>query len=169
MTKQQPMQPIFVEDGEGSNVTHRFQKNAVVEHLHREYGPGMNTLVNGNFSLEDMAQFYQLIGYDVSGYRDFDDFERLHGHAIDEELMKLAGLNDMHVRIRLGAFNSVVAEYVSPSLVEAIGNNEDKNSAMLDLINDWAFNSEERELNVSYRIYVSPIMDSFTVRRSEKC
>jgi len=67
-----PNQPL-VRDDQG---VIRFKRNAIVDFLVRDMRPGydMNTIVTkareGEFSNEDLVQFYQLIGYSVSGYSD---------------------------------------------------------------------------------------------------
>ena len=67
-----PAQPVGVDD---SGIV-RFKRNAIVDFLIRDARPGfdMNTIIRkvfaGEFSREDMVQFYQLIGYSVEGFGD---------------------------------------------------------------------------------------------------
>jgi len=61
-----PMQKIVMV----SNV-HRFVQNSIVRHLlevSTNLGFGLNELAIVDFSQDDWEQFYQLIGYSLSGY-----------------------------------------------------------------------------------------------------
>lgn len=61
-----PMQPLVLEDGRTS-----FKHNKIVAFLlkfARGKGVGLNELADMPWSQEDWDQFYQLIGYDFSGY-----------------------------------------------------------------------------------------------------
>jgi hypothetical protein len=65
-----PMQPL-VWDGD----IIRFKENKIVNFIKewaRENGMGLNELAMMPFSEEDWEQFYQLIGFSVSGYGDLD-------------------------------------------------------------------------------------------------
>lgn len=69
-----PMQPIYV-DTQG---VVRFKRNAIVDYLLAEAGKRGFTLnqlvaVKGDFSQDDWEQFYQLIGYSISGYGGLDE------------------------------------------------------------------------------------------------
>lgn len=67
-----PMQPL-VRDEHG---TIRFKENAVVRFL-LDAGPfDLNQIWRMPFSIEDLEQFYQQIGYSVSGYGDISGFRR---------------------------------------------------------------------------------------------
>jgi len=62
-----PMQPIVLEDGIA-----RFKKNQIVRFL-LDAGPyDLNKLASVPFSSDDWNQFYQLIGYSVSGFGDLE-------------------------------------------------------------------------------------------------
>jgi hypothetical protein len=67
-----PPQPVGIDE----HGVIRFKRNAIVDFLVRDMRPGydMNTIVTkyhrGEFSYEDLVQFYQLIGYSISGYGD---------------------------------------------------------------------------------------------------
>lgn len=61
-----PMQPVEL-DGHG---VARFRANQIVEYLLDEGGLDLNMLARHGFPNEDWEQFYQLIGYSVSGYGD---------------------------------------------------------------------------------------------------
>jgi len=69
-----PMQPLVVD----KSGTIRFQENKVVRFLLDNGGHDLNKLWimlhSKNFSLDDMEQFYQLIGYSVSGFGEISDF-----------------------------------------------------------------------------------------------
>lgn len=69
MARKHPMQPILKDD----LGTVRFRKNAIVAFL-VDYASqrdcNMNTLAIMPFSQDDWTQFYQLIGYSVSGFCD---------------------------------------------------------------------------------------------------
>ena len=64
--REHPMQPVgFAADG-----VMRFKSNAIVRYLLDNAGLDLNTLVGLPFADADWDQFYQLIGYSVSGYCD---------------------------------------------------------------------------------------------------
>lgn len=71
-----PMQPLVAVDQ--ANSPHgpviRFKKNKIVDWLERAGGANLNEIslmhANGMFPTEDMEQFWQLLGYSVSGYCD---------------------------------------------------------------------------------------------------
>jgi len=66
-----PMQTLVRDQG-----IIRFKKNAVVRFL-LDAGPfDLNQIWCMPFSIEDMEQFYQQIGYSVSGFGDIDRFRR---------------------------------------------------------------------------------------------
>lgn len=63
------MQPI-IKDQKG---VYRFKRNKVVHWMLEELrknGVTLNDYQFANFTQEDIDQFYQMIGYSVSGYRD---------------------------------------------------------------------------------------------------
>jgi len=64
-----PMQPIVMV----SDVA-RFKENAIVRYLVDSRPMILNRLAAMVFSKEDWTQFYQLIGYSVSGYGSLTDF-----------------------------------------------------------------------------------------------
>ena len=63
----QPKQPVILVAGQP-----RFQPNKVVRHLLDTSPTDLNKLwvlfSSGVFTVEDMRQFYQLIGYSVDGF-----------------------------------------------------------------------------------------------------
>jgi hypothetical protein len=62
------MRPI-VRDRGGT----RFKDNAIVQELLarcQKHGFGLNQLAGGDFSQSDWEQFYQLIGYSLTGYHE---------------------------------------------------------------------------------------------------
>jgi len=62
-----PMQPIGLDDGD----VPRFKANAIVKWLFDTDKINLNEIVyKEGFSPEDLAQFWQLLGYSVSGYGD---------------------------------------------------------------------------------------------------
>jgi len=66
--QKQPIQPKYIDAGG----TLRFKKNAIVDYL--ASGKLNNlVLVDIQFSAEDWAQFYQLIGYSISGFGDLNE------------------------------------------------------------------------------------------------
>lgn len=83
------MQPIVLVDGVA-----RFQPNKIVRHLldvSQEKGYGLNQLaiLGDLFSREDWEQFYQLIGYSVSGYGDLSKVGRKSVAEADVEAAKI--------------------------------------------------------------------------------
>jgi len=62
----QPMQPL-VFDAEG---VVRFQANAVVEWLFETKRINLNDIMVYQFDVDDLEQFWQLLGYSVSAYAD---------------------------------------------------------------------------------------------------
>lgn len=65
-----PMQPVILD----KNKVARFKENTVVRKFLDEASAGrkfdLNDLVIAQMPIEDLLQFYQLIGYSVSGYGD---------------------------------------------------------------------------------------------------
>jgi hypothetical protein len=62
-----PIQPLS-KDAQG---TLRFKKNAIVDYLlewSKQRGLGLNELAAMDFTQDDREQFWQLIGYSLSGY-----------------------------------------------------------------------------------------------------
>lgn len=62
-----PIQPLATD----SNGVLRFKENKIVSHVlqvSRDNGCSLNDLACMEFSLEDREQFWQLIGYSLSGY-----------------------------------------------------------------------------------------------------
>lgn len=70
-----PMQPLVWDKD-----TIRFKRNTIVRFLLDNGGHDLNQLWrmygSGMFSLEDLEQFYQLIGYSVSGFGEMSDFRK---------------------------------------------------------------------------------------------
>jgi hypothetical protein len=60
-----PMQPVVMVSGVA-----RFKQNAIVRHLTDSQPWVLNRLATMDFSKDDWTQFYQLIGYSVSGFGD---------------------------------------------------------------------------------------------------
>lgn len=88
----QPMQPVVLDE----NGTPRFQGNAIVKKLYEasaERGYSMNHIWRefgqGAFSLDDMEQFYMLIGYSVGGFGEMSDFRDETYNAAEEQAKKL--------------------------------------------------------------------------------
>jgi hypothetical protein len=63
MKKCMPMQPIVLVDG-----IVRFKRNAVVDWLLCNGYIDLNKIPTWNLPVEDVEQFWQLLGYSVSGY-----------------------------------------------------------------------------------------------------
>lgn len=86
-----PNQPVGFDD----QGTIRFKKNAIVDFLVRDMRPGydMNTIVRmyheGKFSYEDLLQFYQLVGYSVSGFGDLSAVKDEDWSRADKERDRL--------------------------------------------------------------------------------
>jgi hypothetical protein len=72
-----PDQPLVIVDG-----TVRFKANRIVRFLLDQASAGIRCDLNniathaGLFPLEDLEQFYQLIGYSVGGYGEISAFDR---------------------------------------------------------------------------------------------
>jgi hypothetical protein len=64
MPKAQPMQPIYLDE----NGTPRFKHNAIVRKLVDKKVIDLNKIDVQNFPIEDVEQFWQLLGYSISGY-----------------------------------------------------------------------------------------------------
>jgi hypothetical protein len=91
-----PIQPLE-KDSQG---VLRFKENKIVSHLlevGRRHGCGLNELATMEFSQEDREQFWQLIGYSLSGYGDLsfvnDDTYKAAATMADE------GLSEKDARI----------------------------------------------------------------------
>lgn len=75
----------------------RFKKNAVVDFLLEQATAGIKCDLNqiwrlfgrGTFPIEDMEQFYQLIGYSVSGYGEMSNFRDETVRKFDEQAAKM--------------------------------------------------------------------------------
>jgi hypothetical protein len=83
------MQP-FVVDKEG---TVRFQENSIVRSLldaSRKLGFGLNELSASRFPQADWEQFYQLIGYSLSGYHELSQVSDESALAATKEAQKIA-------------------------------------------------------------------------------
>ena len=83
------MQPI-VKDDRG---VVRFQVNSIVRTLldeSQERGFGLNNLVARYFSQADWEQFYQLIGYSLSGYHELSMVSDEFALAATREAQKVA-------------------------------------------------------------------------------
>ena len=85
--KEQPMQPIYRDD----LGTIRFQRNAIVSHLLYAGEIGLDQLAKLKVPQADREQFYQLIGYSLSGYHELSDVS-------DDSALLASGL----ARMRLG-------------------------------------------------------------------
>ena len=74
MPKTQPTQPIYLDE----NGTPRFKDNAIVRRLLDEKVISLNQIAEwlGDVSIEDAEQFWQLLGYSVSGYGDLSFVRR---------------------------------------------------------------------------------------------
>jgi len=74
MEPKHPIQP-FIIDSQG---VLRFKKNKIVDFLLDNGGIDLNRLWrlwgSGLFPIEDMEQFYQLIGYSISGFNEMSNF-----------------------------------------------------------------------------------------------
>jgi hypothetical protein len=89
----QPNQPI-VRDTDGRI---RFQENAIVRYLLDEATAGNKVDLNHIwrqyartlFTIEDMEQFYQLIGYSVSAFAEISAFRRESVRATDRRAAAL--------------------------------------------------------------------------------
>ncbi len=64
MQTKHPIQPL----SEDENGIIRFKSNKIVKFLLERGGFSMEDLACMEFSQEDLEQFFQLIGYDLSGY-----------------------------------------------------------------------------------------------------
>lgn len=60
------MQPFVIDEHE----TVRFKENKIVSYLLDHGGIDMNQLASIDFSQDDRTQFYQLIGYSLSGFHE---------------------------------------------------------------------------------------------------
>lgn len=78
--KVHPTQPLHVVDG-----VVRFRGNAIVQHLLRIGAIDLNKIDVGLFSKEDVEQFWQLLGYSVSGYGELSFIRRKTVEEIDRE------------------------------------------------------------------------------------
>ncbi len=102
-----PMQPIIV-DASG---TIRFQENKIVRFLLDNGIYDLNKLWimfhnSKIFSLDDMEQFYQLIGYSVSGFGDISNFRDETISKADELASKLYKQRCKWIMIRCPACGS---------------------------------------------------------------
>ena len=71
------MQPVYIDENDA-----RFKPNALVRYLLNVSGINMNDLAMlPNISQEDWEQFYQLIGYSISGY---DELSRVSDYSKKE-------------------------------------------------------------------------------------
>lgn len=68
-TARHPMQPLVVIDDRV-----RFKANRIVRHLLDHGGINLNQILIGQFSQEDLDQFYQLIGYSVDGFAELSPY-----------------------------------------------------------------------------------------------
>lgn len=91
-----PIQPL-ANDAQG---TLRFKKNAIVDYLlewSKKRGMGLNELAAMDFTQDDREQFWQLIGYSLSGYSELsfvsDDTYKAAAAMADE------GLSEKDARI----------------------------------------------------------------------
>lgn len=67
-----PIQPIIFDEHRVA----RFKKNCIVSFLVKSSKFNLNDLHCIDFSLDDWTQFYQLIGYSVSGAGDLEKFDK---------------------------------------------------------------------------------------------
>lgn len=67
-----PMQPIVY----SKDKVIRFKENVIVSFLLNSGPNDMNKLAMMNFSKDDWTQFYQLIGYSVSGFGDLSRVDK---------------------------------------------------------------------------------------------
>lgn len=71
----------------------RFKRNEIVDWLERTGKANLNEIAlmhaDGQFSVEDMEQFWQLLGYSVSGYA---DLSFVRNETYDEAAKKAAEL-----------------------------------------------------------------------------
>ena len=83
------MQPVLLVEG-----VVRFRENKIVRHLldhsqSKGYGLNQLAIIRELFSADDWEQFYQLIGYSVSGYGDLSMVRPKSVAKADEEASKL--------------------------------------------------------------------------------
>ena len=82
-----PMQPIYV-DGDGIV---RFRRNAIVDYLHdtKVFNPNSISAILSRFPIEDVEQFWQMLGPSVSGYGDLSFIRKETIKAADLAAEKL--------------------------------------------------------------------------------
>ena len=83
------MQPLY-KDSDGII---RFQQNAIVRELldkSQALGFGLNNLADGEFTQADWEQFYQLIGYSLSGYHELSQVSDKSAREATAEARKLS-------------------------------------------------------------------------------
>lgn len=76
-----PMQPLEV-DNEG---VIRFKRNAIIDRLFNERIISLNTIAMWDVPTEDREQFWQLLGYSVSGYGDLSFVRKKTIQEADEK------------------------------------------------------------------------------------
>lgn len=64
LTPSHPMQPLIIDEQD----LPRFKKNKIVEYLYTKGNIDLGHIACEGFDVEDMEQFYQLMGYSVSRY-----------------------------------------------------------------------------------------------------
>jgi len=99
------MQP-FIKDPQG---TVRFKENAIVRLLLDEAQPrgfGLNQLAMHDFTQADWEQFYQLIGYSLSGYHELSHVSDASAKAASRSARKafpgVGGCRDSGCEIHCG-------------------------------------------------------------------
>jgi hypothetical protein len=105
------MQPVYKD----ANGEARFKQNDIVRKLldnSQRLGFGLNELAGHEFSQADWEQFYQLIGYSVSGYHELSQVSdesakdaSFRAHALDLE----GGCRDIGCEIHCGVAKELEA------------------------------------------------------------
>lgn len=81
-----PMQPIAF----AADCVMRFKMNTIVRYLLDNGGLDLNTLAGIPFAKDDWDQFYQLIGYSVSGYLELQNVSDDAKYAAYDEARRVA-------------------------------------------------------------------------------
>lgn len=80
-----PRQPI----GLSEHGTIRFKPNKIIDWLFETGRADLNKIVTMGFPVEDMVQFWQLLGYSVSGFGDLSFVPEEEIKACDEEAARI--------------------------------------------------------------------------------